>query len=91
MLYSLVALVDLISDWKPVQLSLTKEMEQEGVKIYDNYIYYCHNLRSPENGDVRIKYDFAGMCDLANPNYVRSYFLTHGDLYVLFSSFRSVS
>lgn len=64
------ALLDLISDWKPVQLSLTPEMEQEQVKIHDDYIYYSHNHWFPEIGDVRINYDFAGMCDPANPNYV---------------------
>lgn len=67
----------MISDWKPVQLSLTPEMEQEQVKIHDDYIYYSHNHWFPEIGDVRINYDFAGMCDPANPNYVRNipYFL----------------
>ena len=75
--HSFVALLDLISDWKPVQLSLTPEMEQEVVKIYDNYIYHSRDLWLSEIGDVRISYDFAGMCDPANPNYVRNipYFL----------------
>jgi len=71
--YSLVALIELITNWKPVQLSLTHEMEREGAKIHDNLIYYSRNTWLPEIGDVRIKYDFAGMSDLANPNYVRNF------------------
>ena len=67
-----VALVDLISDWKPVQLSLTHEMEREGTKIYDNFIYYSYNPWLPNVGDVRIKYEFAGMSDSANPTHVRT-------------------
>lgn len=70
--YSFVALIELISNWKPVHLSFTHEMEQEGVKIHDNFICYGHNPWLPEIGDVRIKYDFAGMSDLANPDYVRN-------------------
>ena len=70
---SLVALVDLITDWKSVQLSLTHEMEQEGMKIDNNYIYSSYNLWFPDIGDIRIKYDFAGMSDSANPSHVRHF------------------
>lgn len=65
-----VALVDLISNWKPVELSFTHEMEREEVKIHDNLIYHSNNLWLPEIGDVRIRYDFAGMSDSDNPNHV---------------------
>ena len=69
---SLVALVDLISDWKPVQLSMTHEMNLKGVKMYENYIYISHRPWSPEIGDLRIKYEFAGATDPANPIHVRN-------------------
>ena len=47
-------------------------MEQEGTKIYDNFIYYGHNTWLPAIGDVRIKYEFAGMTDPTNPTHVRT-------------------
>ena len=67
-----VALVDLISDWKPIQLSLTREMKQQKFKIYDNHIYYSYKPWHPHVGDIRIRYDFAGMSDSANPSHVRN-------------------
>ena len=66
-------------------------MEQEGATIHDNYIYHSQNLRIPEIGDIRIKYDVAGMSGLTGPNYVRnlrcSIISYGGDLYSLNSSF----
>ena len=70
--HSLVAVVDLISDWRPVQLSMTHEMNLKGVKMYENYIYISRRPWSPEIGDLRIKYEFAGATDPANPTHVRN-------------------
>ena len=63
--------LDILSDWKPVQLSLTREMREQGMKILDNQIYY-NRPWSPDIGDIRIRHDVAGISDPANPNHVRN-------------------
>ena len=71
-IHSLLAVVDLISDWKPVQLPFTHEMKQKRVKMYENYIYHGRQPWLPAIGDVRIKYEFAGMSNSVNPAHVRN-------------------
>ena len=64
--------LDVISDWKPIQLSLTREMKQQGMKLLGNQIYYSRKPWFPDIGDIRIGHEFAGMSDSANPNHVRN-------------------
>ena len=68
-----VDLVELLTNWWPVELSFSDRLESEGVVLLDNVIYYNNNPAMPEVGDVRIKYEAAGHTGPSRPDHVRDY------------------
>jgi len=70
-----VALVELLTDWWPVELSFSDKLKNEGVILLDNVIYYSNNPTEPEVGDVRLRYEAAGHAGSSRPDHVRDYFM----------------
>eukprot|EP00051_Salpingoeca_urceolata_P003045 m.54775 g.54775 ORF g.54775 m.54775 type:complete len:517 (-) comp12482_c0_seq3:29-1579(-) len=54
------SLVQQVSNWRPIRVQLTHAMRSKNLQIANGYVYF-NNPNRPQIGDIRLKFEFAGL------------------------------